>query len=179
MQLLQNYCKNFCKIFDKCINIDKLLENFCESFVFSKFLQELCVFSMNFFKSCVFLEKFCNSFFLVWTNHFHNVFVIALKQSDTYVSKFRVFLYKKLKGILQSNQNPAFHVGSEKRQEWSDPKGRDRSNCEKNVSFCISIQTNWASTKPMHSENSLSLMLSKLFDYKMRSKGVNCIKFYL
>ena len=46
-------------------------------------------------------------------NLFHNVFVIALKESDTYVSKFRVFLYKKVKGILQSIQNQAFLVSSE------------------------------------------------------------------
>ena len=109
MQLLQNYCKNFCKILQE--NALKLT-NSCKIFArvgcfFAKFLQEL------------------NS---VGTNFFHNIFVIAV---EDYLFKFRVFRYKNVTGILQSIQNHAFRVGSEKRQQWSYARGRDKVTLEK------------------------------------------------
>ena len=61
----------------------------------------------------MYFAKVLQELYLVWTKVFHNVFVIALKESDTYVSKFRVFFYKNVTGILQSIQNQAFRVGWE------------------------------------------------------------------
>ena len=100
------------------------LRNSCKIFARDVF------FLQNFCKICVFFAKFLQKLYSVWTNLFHNVFVIALKESDTYVPKFRVFLNKNVRGILQSIQNQDFRVGSEKRQEWFYPKGRDKEkNC--------------------------------------------------
>ena len=107
----------------ECINIDKLLQkflqelcllqNFCNGcvFFFAKFLQELCLLQ-NFCKSSVFFAKFLQELYSVWMNLFHNVFVIALKESNSYVSKFRVFLYQNVNGILQSIQNQPFRIGA-------------------------------------------------------------------
>ena len=108
MQVLQNYCNNFCKILQENA---LTLKNSCKIFA----------------RVVVFFAKFLQELYSVWTNLFQNVFVIGLKESDTYVSKFRVFLHKNVKGILQSTQNQAFRVGSENRHEWSYPKGRDNN----------------------------------------------------
>ena len=77
------------------------------------------------------LKNFCKSC-NVWTNLFHNVFVIALKESDTYVSQCRVFLYKKWSKNLTINSEPNFLRRLKKRQEWSNPNGRDKITLEKN-----------------------------------------------
>ena len=64
-------------------------------------------------KICLNLVKFLQELYSVWTNLGHNIFVIALEESDTYVSKFCVFFCKNVQGISQSIQNLAFGVGSE------------------------------------------------------------------
>ena len=87
----------------ECINIDKLLQDLARHVWI---LQKFC-------KSGVFFAKFLQELYSVCTNLFHNVFVIALKESDTYVSKFRVLLFKNVEGMLQSIQNQAFRVCSE------------------------------------------------------------------
>ena len=69
--------------------------------------------SLNIFARVVFFAKFLRELYSIWTNLFHNVFVFALQESDTYVSNFRVFLYKNVKAILQSIKDQVFHVGSD------------------------------------------------------------------
>ena len=59
-----------------------------------------------------FVAKFLKELYSVCTSLFHYTFVIALKEWDTSVSNFRVFLYKKVKGILQSIQNQALRLDS-------------------------------------------------------------------
>ena len=93
MKFLQDVLQDLAR---ECINIDKLLQNFC--------------------KRCVFFAKLLQELYSVWTNLFHNVFVIELKESDAYVSKIRVFLYTNVNGTLQSILNQAFRVDSEKVQ---------------------------------------------------------------
>ena len=90
MQLLQNYCKNFCKILQENA---LTLTNSC------KILQDMLGSCKIFARDVCFFANFLQVLYSVWTNLFHNVFVIALKESDTYISKFRVFVYKKVKGI--------------------------------------------------------------------------------
>ena len=90
----------------------------------------------------MFFAKFLQELSSVWTNLFHNVFDIALKESDTYVSKFRVFLYKKVESILQSIHNQTFRVGSENDKNDHIYEAEIKSRWKKIVSLCISIQTN-------------------------------------
>ena len=72
----------------------------------------------------MFSAKFLQELYSVWTTFIYNVFVIALKEYDTHVSQSRVFLYKNVKGIVQSIQNHAFRVGAE--NDKNDPKGQDK-----------------------------------------------------
>ena len=96
MELLQNYCKKFCKILQE---IALTLTNSC------KILARVVLVLQNFCKICVFFAKFLQELYSSWTNLFHNVFVIALKVS--------VFLYQYVNGTLQSIQNQPFRVGSD------------------------------------------------------------------
>ena len=77
----------------ECINIDKLLQDFARYVWILQNFCKSCVFLQNFCKSCVFLQNFCKSC-IQFGQIFLNVFVIALKESDTYVLKFRLFLYE-------------------------------------------------------------------------------------
>ena len=100
MQLLKNYCKNFCKILQENA---LTLTNSC------KILQDM-------FGSCKKIARvvcfFCKIFSRVVFS-LDDDFVIALKDSDTYGSKFRVLLYISVNGILQSIQKQAFRTGTE------------------------------------------------------------------
>ena len=100
MQLLQNYCKNFCKILQENA---LLLTNSCK----------ICLNLVKFLQNHTTLAKLLQELYSVWTNLGDNVFVITLKESDTYVTKFRVLLCKNIMEILQSIQDQAFRVGSE------------------------------------------------------------------
>ena len=128
MQLLQNYCKNFCKILQESAitvtNYSKILERVV---LFPKFLRELCVFLQNFCKSCVF---FCKIFVRV-------VFSLdeSLPQCFCYRSKSVCIPLPKCKRKLTVDSEPRFSRQFRKRQEWSYPKGRDEVILEKMVDF--------------------------------------------
>ena len=85
MQLLKNYCENFCKILqENALTLTKSCKMFGSCKNFARVV-------------CFFFEKFLQELYSVWANLFHKVFVIALKEPDPLVSKFRVHPYKNVK----------------------------------------------------------------------------------
>ena len=90
----------------------------------------------------VFFANFVQELYSVLTNLFHNVVFIALRESDTYVSNFRLFVHRNVKRILQSIQNQAIRVGSENDRNDFNQKDEIKYLWKKIVSFGISIQTN-------------------------------------
>ena len=126
MQLLQNYCKNFCKILQEnaltSTNSCKIKQDMfgsCENFArVVCYFQELCVFA-----------KFLQKLYSVWTNLIHNVFVIDVIASDTYVSKY--IPLQKCKWNLTVFWEPRFTRRFGKGQQWSHLKGRNNITLEK------------------------------------------------
>ena len=119
-------------------------------------------------------------------SHSH-VFVIALKESDTYVSKSRIFLYANVKGILQSIQNGRYHAKTDSKighrnTDFPQNKGhaKNPSKSNKNVEMLLDPMTSELGTNqtaPIKSDNQKShsdgyiFNAQKLFEEKDTIKG--------
>ena len=109
--------KTFARSCTRKLTLNALtLTNSCKIFarvvLFAKFLQDLCVFCKNLTRVVFSLDESLTQWFVIW-----------LKESYTYIYKFRVFRNHNVNGFLQLIQNPPFRVGWENDR---NPKGRDK-----------------------------------------------------